>query len=120
MPRTPAQSERFGVRPISMTGSPMPSASAAGEPAAKSPSRSTIPSCSSDSPSSRSEHSIPLLSTPRIFDFLSFVPVAGMTQPARANTPFMPVRALGAPHTTSKRSPPPTSTVQTRRRSALG
>jgi hypothetical protein len=32
--------------------------------------------------------------------FLSVAPVDGITVPARANTPFMPALALGAPHTT--------------------
>ncbi len=43
----------------------------------------------------------------------------GMNVPTGENTLFMPVRALGAPQTTCTGSPP-ASTMQTRRRSALG
>jgi hypothetical protein len=78
-----------------------------------------MPSCSSPSLSSRAEQSIPLLATPRIEAFLSASPLAGMTAPIGANTAFMPVRAFGAPHTTSS-SPSRVSTVHTRSRSAFG
>ena len=43
---------------------------------------------------------MPLLSTPRITLGLSSRPVPGIVVPDGANTPIMPVRALGAPHTT--------------------
>ena len=46
-------------------------------------------------------------------------PEAGMTEPSGANTAFMPVRALGAPQTTSK-TPCLVSTVHRRSLSALG
>ena len=62
---------------------------------------------------------MPLLSTPRIAAFFSTSPVAGITEPIGANTPFMPVRALGAPQTTSS-TPSLVSTVQRRSRSAFG
>ena len=42
-----------------------------------------------------------------------------MNVPTGENTLFIPVRALGAPHTTCTGSSP-ASTMQTRRRSALG
>jgi len=50
--------------------------------------------------SSREEQSMPLLSSPRILLALSSRPVPGMVLPDGAKMPFMPVRALGAPHTT--------------------
>ena len=78
-----------------------------------------IPSCSSLRPISRSEQSIPQLSTPLIFAFLSTMPVPGMVVPGGAKTPFMPVRALGAPQTTSTCSLP-VSTTQSLSLSAFG
>ena len=63
---------------------------------------------------------MPLLATPRIV--LAFEHRAGARDDAcrpGANTPFMPVRALGAPQTTWT-TPLPVSTMQTRSRSALG
>src|SRR5579875_2910404 len=62
---------------------------------------------------------MPALVTPRISPVLSVMPVPGMKLPGGANTPFMPVRAFGAPHTTET-MPSPVSTVHARRRSALG
>ena len=44
----------------------------------------------------------------------------GMKAPGGENTPFMPARALGAPHTTWIGLPSPVSTMQTRSRSAFG
>src|SRR5215472_15688293 len=55
---------------------------------------------------------MPRLSTSR------FLP--GMKAPGGANTPFMPVRAFGAPHTTWIGLPSPVSTMHTRNRSAFG
>ncbi len=43
---------------------------------------------------------MPREATPRIVLSLSRAPVRGITVPGGAKTPFMPVRALGAPHTT--------------------
>ncbi len=62
---------------------------------------------------------MPALVTPRISPVLSVIPVPGMKLPGGANTPFMPVRALGAPHTTDT-TPSPVSTRQARSRSAFG
>ena len=62
---------------------------------------------------------MPFDSTPRMTPFFSSTPVAGMVVPAGAKTPFMPVRALGAPHTTWTVSDP-VSTMQTRSLSASG
>src|SRR5262245_35358531 len=79
-----------------------------------------MPSWSSESCSSNSETSMPRLSTPRILPTPSVMSLPGMKAPGGTNTPFMPVRALGAPHTTCTGSPAPVSTMHTRRRSALG
>ena len=78
-----------------------------------------MPSCSSPSPSSRSEHSIPLLSTSRIFPTFSAAPVAGITVPGGAKIVRSPARAFGAPQTTCTVAASPTSTMQTRNRSRV-
>ena len=70
IPTIPAQSARFGVRPISITGSFRPKISAIGVPTARLSSTSIMPSCSSESIISFSDTSIPQLSTPRILAFL--------------------------------------------------
>ena len=62
---------------------------------------------------------MPALRTPRISPTFSVMPVPGMNVPGGANTPFMPVRAFGAPQTTRTVSLP-VSTVHTRSRSAFG
>ena len=91
---------------------------------------SIMPSCSSEISNSRSEHNMPLDGCPRIrpFDKIRLLPsssvIPGMAVPTGAKTARMPVRALGAPQTTSMGSPPlatcPISTLQTRSLSALG
>src|SRR6516225_674482 len=63
---------------------------------------------------------MPRLSTSRIFPIPSVRFLPGMKAPTGANTPFMSVRALGAPHTTWTGLPSPVSTMHTRSRSALG
>ena len=67
---------------------------------------------------------MPWLSTPRIVPTDSVMFLPGMNVPAGENTPFMPVRALGAPHTTwigfSPLATWPVSTMHTRSRSAFG
>jgi hypothetical protein len=63
---------------------------------------------------------MPWLSTPRIFPTPSVMFLPGMKVPGGANTPIMPVRAFGAPHTTWIGLPPPVSTMHTRSRSAFG
>ncbi len=78
-----------------------------------------MPSCSSERPISRSLNNIPLEFTPRILDFFSVRSVPGIYMPLPANTPFIPARAFGAPHTTSTISLP-LLTWQTCNRSALG
>ena len=62
---------------------------------------------------------MPREATPRITVSFSNAPVRGMTVPAGANTPFIPVWAFGAPQTTWT-CPFPVSTTQTFSRSALG
>ena len=63
---------------------------------------------------------MPRLSTPRMVPTPSVIFLPGIQLPGGENTPFMPVRAFGAPHTTCTGSPEPVSTMQTRRRSAFG
>ena len=119
MPRTEKQSPRFGVTLTSITGSSRPAHRAYGTPTGASSGRSRMPAWSSPSPISRSDSSMPALRTPRISPTFSVMPVPGMNVPGGANTPFMPVRAFGAPQTT-RTVPSPVSTVQTRSRSAFG
>ena len=63
---------------------------------------------------------MPRLSTSRILPTPSVTFLPGMKAPGGANTPFIPVRAFGAPQTTWMGSPLPISTMQTRSRSAFG
>src|SRR5215203_4700945 len=79
-----------------------------------------MPSWSSDNSISASETSMPRLSTPRMVPTPSVIFLPGMYVPGGENTPFIPVRAFGAPHTTCTGSPSPVSTRHTRSRSALG
>src|SRR5215813_6852876 len=79
-----------------------------------------MPSWSSEICSSNSDTSMPRLSTSRILPTPSVRFLPGMNAPGGANTPFMPVRALGAPHTTWIGLPSPVSTMHTRSRSAFG
>src|SRR5215831_6498948 len=79
-----------------------------------------MPSWSSDNCSSNAEHSMPRLSTPRMVPIPSVMFLPGMKVPGGENTPFMPARAFGAPHTTCTGSPDPVSTMHTRSLSALG
>src|SRR6266571_6653242 len=79
-----------------------------------------MPSWSSEICNSNSDTSMPRLSTPRILPTPSVMFLPGMKAPGGTNTPFMPARALGAPHTTCTGSPAPVSTMHTRRRSAFG
>src|SRR5215510_10391125 len=79
-----------------------------------------MPSWSSEISSSASDSSMPRLSTPRMVPTPRVMFLPGMNEPGVENTPFMPVRALGAPHTTCTGSPLPVSTRHTRSRSALG
>ena len=62
---------------------------------------------------------MPRDSTPRMVVGLRVMPVPGTWAPTGAKTPFMPVRALGAPQTTCTTSVP-VSTRHSLRRSASG
>ena len=62
-----------------------------------------MPSWSSDNSISASDTSMPWLSTPRMVPTPSVIFLPGMYVPGGENTPFMPVRAFGAPHTTCDR-----------------
>ena len=119
MPRMPRQSARSGVIFTSRIGSSRPMTLAKGAPTGASSGRSMMPSCSSLKAISRMETSIPFDSTPRMTPLLRSRLVPGMWLPAGAKTPFMPVRALGAPHTTCTVSLP-VSTMQTLSLSAFG
>src|SRR5579863_3091259 len=79
-----------------------------------------MPSWFSEIFSSNSDTSMPRLSTPRMVPTCSVMSLPGMKAPGGTNTPFMPVRAFGAPHTTWIGAPLPVSTMHTRNRSALG
>ena len=87
-------------------------------------SSSKRPPWSSDSLSSRAEHNMPWLSTPRSLPTLmrNGLPSSpgGSSAPTRAHGTLMPTRALGAPHTILSSAPCPTSTWHTRSRSASG
>ncbi|MDT4821852.1 hypothetical protein FQZ97_550410 [compost metagenome] len=87
-------------------------------------SSSSRPPWSSLSFSSRAEHSMPWLSTPRSLPSLmrKGLPSSpgGSSAPTRAHGTLMPTRALGAPHTMFSKAPCPTSTWHTRKRSAFG
>ena len=83
------------------------------------------PPWSSESLSSRAEHSMPRLSTPRILPTLMRngsppASAGGSSAPTRAHGTRIPASTLGAPQTMLRCSPAPTSTMQTRRRSASG
>ena len=79
-----------------------------------------MPSWSSEICNSNSDTSMPRLSTPRMVPTCSVMFLPGMKAPGGTNTPVMPVRAFGAPHTTWIGLPSPVSTMQTRSRSAFG
>src|SRR5262245_21581170 len=80
-----------------------------------------MPSWSSEISSSAAEHSMPRLSTPLMVPTPSVMFLPGMKVPGGENTLMSPARAFGAPQTTCTGAPPsPVSTMQTRRRSALG
>ena len=82
------------------------------------------PPWSSDSFSSRAEHSMPWLSTPRSLPSLiaNGLPSSpgGSAAPTRAHGTLMPGRTFGAPQTMFSVAPEPSSTWQTLRRSAFG
>ncbi len=80
-------------------------------PALSAPSSTRIPSWSSDSPSSRPEHSMPLEVTP----FIVRRPISkspGSTAPTGARGTKSPTSKFHAPHTTSTGSPPALTTTR--------
>ena len=81
---------------------------------------SMMPSWLSPRAISRRLRSMPAEVTPRISPTLRVMPEPGMWLPGGAKTVLRPARALGAPQTTLTGGPLPVSTVQARRRSALG
>src|SRR5437867_698276 len=103
-PTTERQSGRFGVISISRTWSSRPRCATRSTPSGASASTVRMPrSCSSPRPSSRSEHSIPWDSVPRIFA-LAIRRSPGSTAPGGAKAARTPTAAFGAPQTTLKRS----------------
>mmetsp|Transcript_37514 Transcript_37514/g.87439 ORF Transcript_37514/g.87439 Transcript_37514/m.87439 type:complete len:561 (+) Transcript_37514:3391-5073(+) len=85
---------------------------------------SSRPPWSSLSLSSRAEHSMPKLSTPRSLPtpILKGLPSSpgGSSAPTVASGTLMPARAFGAPQTICRGSAPPALTLHTRSLSALG
>ena len=124
MPYTLRQCARLGVslRVNSMSSSN--SCSRMLRPTTASGASSSRPPWSSANCSSLDEHSMPWLSTPRSLPNLikKGLPSSpgGSAAPTVAQGTRMPARALGAPHTILSGCPCPTSTWQTRKRSALG
>ncbi len=70
-------------------------------PTGASAASASSPPWSSDSPSSRAEHSMPKDSTPRTLAALILTP--GSSAPTSAQGTFMPAATLGAPQTMAKR-----------------
>src|SRR3954454_9608570 len=121
----PRQSGRFGVISSSRTGVAIGRISVRSAPASSSApfdsssSSTMIPACSVPMASSSSARIMPSDSMPRSFALPSFVP-PGMTAPGRATATVWPAATFGAPQTICAMWPPPTSTLQTLRRSASG
>jgi hypothetical protein len=118
MPNIERQSPRLGVSLSVKYTSSSASALRTSSPTFAEGSRTRIPACSSDRPSSRAEQSIPLDSTPRSFAFLISMP--GSFAPTSAHGTFCPAATFGAPQTMVSVSPVPASTSVTRSLSALG
>src|SRR4051794_18368444 len=123
-PKTLKACARFGVSLSVKRVSSRLSTLRTSAPTSASGASSSKPPWSSLSLSSRAEHSMPWLSTPRslpslIWNGLPSSP-GGSSAPTSAVGTRMPGRALGAPQTMLRRAPCPTSTWHTRRRSALG
>ena len=121
IPLTPNASGLLGVMAISTTastfsGSFFNSQLPYGSPISPEES-SIIPSCSSDSSISLSEHIIPWLSIPRILPTPIVVSIPGTYTPGFATTTKIPSLAFGAPQIICV-SPLSVSTLQTRNLSA--
>jgi hypothetical protein len=113
----PKQSARFGVSLMTKTLSSRSRYVRMSAPTGASGGSASRPPWSSDKPSSRAEHSMPLLSTPRSLARLMSMP--GRCAPTVAQGTFMPAATFGAPHTICSGSPP-AFTLHTRNRSASG
>ena len=109
-PRCPQQSARLRVRSNSRTTScSIPNASKTPSPSGVVGGKITMPSESSASPSSLSEHSIPSESIPKIPRRAISIPL-GMVVPSVASATMSPSVMLVAPHHTWRTSPSPAST----------
>ena len=86
-------------------------ASTTGVPITVSDGNSIIPLWSSPIPNSRAEHIIPFDTTPR--NLPDAISCPSITQPGTASADINPTRALGAPHTTWRKVPVPSSTINT-------
>ena len=100
MPLTPVQSGRLGVRLISITGSADARPFDVGFADRRVGRQIDDAVVVVGDHQLGFRHSMPRLSTPRILPTASVMFLPGMKVPGAANTPFMPARALGAPHTT--------------------
>ena len=118
-PTTLRQSARFGVSLIVSLRSSRSSVARMSWPMGASASRIIRPLWSSDSPSSRAEHSMPCDSTPRIVVRL-MRKSPGSTAPSSAHGTRRPAATLGAPHTMLSFAPVPASTSHTVSLSAFG
>src|SRR3954468_10777444 len=123
-PYTDRACARLGVSLSVKTCSSRFSTPRTSAPRGASAASSSRPPWSSESCSSRAEHNMPWLSTPRnlpslIANGLPSSP-GGSSAPTSAVGTLMPTRAFGAPQTMFSSAPCPTSTWHTRRRSAVG
>ena len=98
IPATDRQSGRFGVTSRSSTVSESCAYSENSMPMGASSGRIIIPSWSLPSPNSRAEQFIPMLVTPRSFDFL-ILKSPGNSAPTIAQTIWSPSLKFCAPHT---------------------
>src|ERR1700761_8103079 len=124
-PNTDRQSALFGVSLISKIVSSSFSVSRISWPIGVSSGKIRRPLWSSESFSSRAEHSMPWLSTPRSFDSLiaNCAPpssAGGSCAPTSATGTLMPGATFGAPQTMFSVAPVPASTWQTLSLSASG
>ena len=124
MPNTLKQCAKFGVSLRVNKVSSKRKCSRMFCPSGASFASSNKPPWSSAIFNSLAEHNMPSLSTPRSLPtlILKGLPSSpgGNSAPTIAQGTLIPTRALGAPHTMLSKLPCPTSTLQTRKRSASG
>ena len=118
-PCTLRQCARLGVSFKVSMGSSSASAARTSVPGGASVCSSSKPPWSSEIPSSRAEHNMPWLSTPRMREVRISSP-PGNTAPGSAQGTRTPAETLGAPQTMRSVEPVPASTSQTRSLSASG